>query len=66
MTKSHFLEASPSALGDKNVARAFCALATAAGLKLPRLPSGHSTLVGATQDMFAAGFELLEVMQAGS
>jgi len=41
-------------------------LATAAGLKLVRLPSGHSTRVGATQDIFAAGFELLEVMQAGS
>ncbi|MCJ2032133.1 tyrosine-type recombinase/integrase [Methylobacterium sp. J-043] len=55
-----------SALGDKEVARVFRALATAAGLKLSRLPSGHSTRVGATQDMFAAGFELLEVMQAGS
>ena len=40
-------------------------LAVTAWLKLPRLPSGHSTWVGATQDMFAAGFELLEVMQAG-
>ncbi|AWV19811.1 integrase (plasmid) [Methylobacterium sp. XJLW] len=55
-----------NALGDKEVARMFRNLATAAGLKLPRLPSGHSTRVGATQDMFAAGFELLEVMQAGS
>jgi hypothetical protein len=41
-------------------------LATAAGLKVARLPSGHSTRVGATQDMFAAGFERLEAMQAGS
>ncbi|MGF3028011.1 tyrosine-type recombinase/integrase [Methylobacterium aquaticum] len=55
-----------SALGDREVARVFRNLATAAGLKLSRLPSGHSTRVGATQDMFAAGFELLEVMQAGS
>ncbi|KMO22831.1 tyrosine-type recombinase/integrase [Methylobacterium indicum] len=55
-----------SALGDREVARVFQALAAAAGLKLSRLPSGHSTRVGATQDMFAAGFELLEVMQAGS
>ena len=55
-----------SGLGDREVARVFRNLATAAGLKLPRLPSGHSTRVGATQDMFAAGFELLEVMQAGS
>ncbi|CAX17042.1 putative integrase (plasmid) [Methylorubrum extorquens DM4] len=54
------------ALGGGEVARVFRDLATAAGLKLARLPSGHSTRVGATQDMFAAGFELLEVMQAGS
>jgi integrase len=54
------------ALGDGEVARVFRDLAVTAGLKLPRLPSGHSTRVGATQDMFAAGFELLEVMQAGS
>ena len=55
-----------AALGGGEVARVFRDLATAAGLKLARLPSGHSTRVGATQDMFAAGFELLEVMQAGS
>ncbi|MCE4226297.1 tyrosine-type recombinase/integrase [Methylobacterium sp. C25] len=55
-----------AALGDGEVARLFRELAVTAGLKLPRLPSGHSTRVGATQDMFAAGFELLEVMQAGS
>lgn len=54
------------ALGDRDVARIYRALASAAGLKLGSLPSGHSTRVGATQDMFAAGFELLEVMQAGS
>lgn len=53
-------------LGDSEVYRVFREIAVAAGLKLPRLPSGHSTRVGATQDMFAAGFELLEVMQAGS
>lgn len=55
-----------AALGGGEVARVFRDLARAAGLKLARLPSGHSTRVGATQDMFAAGFELLEVMQAGS
>lgn len=55
-----------AALGGGEVARVFRDLATASGLKLARLPSGHSTRVGATQDMFAAGFELLEVMQAGS
>ncbi|WP_245517406.1 site-specific integrase [Methylorubrum sp. Q1] len=54
------------ALGGGEVARVFRDLATAAGLKLARLPSGHSTRAGETQDMFAAGFELLEVMQAGS
>jgi integrase len=54
------------ALGDRDVARIYQALSSAAGLKLSRSPSGHSTRVGATQDMFAAGFELLEVMQAGS
>ena len=55
-----------AALGGGEVARVFRELAAAAGLKLARSPSGHSTRVGATQDMFAAGFELLEVMQAGS
>ncbi len=55
-----------AALGGGEVARVFRDLAAAAGLKLARVPSGHSTRVGATQDMFAAGFELLEVMQAGS
>lgn len=55
-----------TALGGGEVARVFRDLATAAELKLMRPPSGHSTRVGATQDMFAAGFELLEVMQAGS
>ena len=46
--------------------RLYREIASAAGVKLARPPSGHSTRVGATQDMFAAGFELLEVMQAGS
>lgn len=55
-----------SALGDTEVYRIFREIASAAGVKLSRPPSGHSTRVGATQDMFAAGFELLEVMQAGS
>lgn len=55
-----------TALGAAEVSRVFRDIAAAAGLKLARLPSGHSTRVGATQDMFAAGFELLEVMQAGS
>ncbi|MDP4026634.1 hypothetical protein Q8W71_28910 [Methylobacterium sp. NEAU 140] len=46
--------------------RVFRDLATAAGLKRARLPPGHSTWIRATQDMFAAGFKLLEVMKAGS
>lgn len=54
------------ALGDAEVYRLYQEIAAAAGVKLARPPSGHSTRVGATQDMFAAGFELLEVMQAGS
>jgi integrase len=56
----------PGALGDAEVYRIYREIAAAAGVKLARPPSGHSTRVGATQDMFAAGFELLEVMQAGS
>lgn len=56
----------PGALGDAEVNRIYRETAAAAGVKLARPPSGHSTRVGATQDMFAAGFELLEVMQAGS
>ena len=55
-----------TALGDAEVYRLYREIASAAGVKLARPPSGHSTRVGATQDMFAAGFELLEVMQAGS
>ncbi|MFH6787044.1 MULTISPECIES: hypothetical protein [Methylobacterium] len=54
------------AMSGGEVARVFRDLATATGLTLARLPYGHSTRVGANQDMFAAGFELLEVMQAGS
>lgn len=55
-----------AALGDAEVYRLYREIAASAGVKLARPPSGHSTRVGATQDMFAAGFELLEVMQAGS
>jgi hypothetical protein len=55
-----------SALEDQEVRRLFRDLAAAAGVKLARPPSGHSTRVGAAQDMIAAGLELGEVMQAGS
>ncbi|WP_407523753.1 hypothetical protein [Methylobacterium oryzisoli] len=54
------------AIADTEVYRPHREIATPAGIKLSRSPSGHSTRVGATQDIFAAGFELLEVMQAGS
>ena len=64
LTKGGRVGASP--LGDAEVYRIYREIASAAGVKLGRPPSGHSTRVGATQDMFAAGFELLEVMQAGS
>lgn len=56
----------PSALEDQEVHRLFRVLAAAAGVTLARAPSGHSTRVGAAQDMIAAGLELGEVMQAGS
>ncbi|GJD94422.1 tyrosine-type recombinase/integrase [Methylobacterium iners] len=64
LTKGGRVGASP--LGGAEVYRIYREIALAAGVKLARPPSGHSTRVGATQDMFAAGFELLEVMQAGS
>ena len=54
------------ALEDQEVRRLFRDIAAAAGVKLARAPSGHSTRVGAAQDMIAAGLELGEVMQAGS
>lgn len=54
------------ALENQEVRRLFRDIAAAAGVKLPRAPSGHSTRVGAAQDMIAAGLELGEVMQAGS
>ena len=45
------------------VAAIFRKLATRAGLTVR--PSGHSTRVGAAQDMVAAGLELGEIMRAG-
>ncbi len=57
---------SATALEDQEVRRLFRKLAQLAGLKLARLPSGHSTRVGAAQDMLSAGLELSEIMQAGS
>jgi len=56
----------PSALEPQEVPRIFRKLAQAAGVAGARPHSGHSTRVGAAQDMLAAGLELGEVMQAGS
>ena len=53
-------------LDPQSVRRIFQEVAGAAGLLLARQPSGHSTRVGAAQDMISAGLELGEVMQAGS
>jgi integrase len=53
-----------SPLQGQEVPRLFRQLAGAAGLELRA--SAHSTRVGACQDMIAGGFEIGEVMQAGS
>ncbi len=58
--------AAETALEPQEVPRLFRKLAAAAGVKTARPHSGHSTRVGAAQDMLAAGLELGEVMQAGS
>ena len=58
--------AAETALESQEVPRLFRKLAAAAGVRTARPHSGHSTRVGAAQDMLAAGLELGEVMQAGS
>lgn len=58
--------AGATALEDQEVRRLFRKLAALGNVRLARPPSGHSTRVGAAQDMIAAGLELGEVMQAGS
>lgn len=58
--------AGSTALEDQEVRRLFRKLAALGNLKLARPPSGHSTRVGAAQDMLASGLELFEVMNAGS
>ncbi len=58
--------AAETALEAQEVPRIFRKLAAAAGVRTARPHSGHSTRVGAAQDMLAAGLELGEVMQAGS
>jgi len=63
---SRWGKAAATALEDQEVPRIFRKLANAAEIKTTRPHSGHSTRVGAAQDMLAAGLELGEVMQAGS
>lgn len=58
--------ASAGALEAQEVRRLFRKLAALGNVKMARPPSGHSTRVGAAQDMLAAGLEMSEVMQAGS
>ena len=58
--------AGETALEGQEVRRLFRKLVALSHLKLARPPSGHSTRVGAAQDMLASGLELGEVMQAGS
>ena len=49
---------------DHNVARIIKRMAEAAGMT-PAAFSGHSARIGAAQEMAAAGFTVLEIMQAG-
>lgn len=51
-------------LSDRDVARIFKARARAAGLDAERI-SGHSTRVGAAQDLLAANFSGAEIMRQG-
>ncbi len=51
-------------LSDRDVARIFKARALAAGLDPERI-SGHSTRVGAAQDLLAANFSAAEIMRQG-
>lgn len=51
-------------LSDRDVARIFKARALAAGLDPERI-SGHSTRVGAAQDLLAANFSPAEIMRQG-
>ncbi|HBG31496.1 MAG TPA: hypothetical protein DDW98_12850 [Gammaproteobacteria bacterium] len=51
-------------LSDRDVARIFKARALAAGLDVERI-SGHSTRVGAAQDLLAANFSAAEIMRQG-
>lgn len=61
---AHNRETYDKALSDRDVARIFKARALAAGLDAA-LVSGHSTRVGATQDLMANNYSSAEIMRQG-
>ncbi|MGQ0530745.1 MAG: site-specific integrase [Panacagrimonas sp.] len=61
---AHNREHFENPLSDRDVARIFKSRALAAGLDAERV-SGHSTRVGATQDLIANNFSAAEIMRQG-
>lgn len=61
---AHNRELYENALSDRDVARIFKGRALAAGLEAEKI-SGHSTRVGATQDLMAHNFSAAEIMRQG-
>lgn len=61
---AHNRETYDKPLSDRDVARIFKARALAAGLDAERV-SGHSTRVGATQDLMANNYSAAEIMRQG-
>lgn len=61
---AHNRETYDNALSDRDVARIFKARAVAAGLDAEQV-SGHSTRVGATQDLIAHNYSAAEIMRQG-
>lgn len=61
---AHNRETYDKPLSDRDVARIFKARALAAGLDSERI-SGHSTRVGATQDLMANNYSAAEIMRQG-
>jgi len=55
----------PGALSGEGVSRSFKRIALTTGLDMSKI-SGHSTRVGAAQDLVAAGIDMPAIMQAGS
>lgn len=55
----------PGALSGEGVSRSFKRIALTTGLDIRKI-SGHSTRVGAAQDLVAAGIDMPAIMQAGS